>query len=78
MLIQVKRTDGKTETISIESGARVRHSQAMNVIQNPSGLDHFFMPDGSYDGWGGAVPKETTPEEAVARITEIERHRSVS
>lgn len=55
MLIQVKRRDGKIETISIELGAVVRPGDSLNVITNPNGLEHFFTSDGEYDGWGRAV-----------------------
>lgn len=78
MLIQVKRRDGKIETISIEPTAIVRHGGTLNTIKNPSGLEHFFTPDGEYDGWGQAVAEGTTIEQAQALMADTERHRSVS
>jgi len=56
----VVREDGTLETISLEGKWEVVEGLHLNRLRSDAGLEHFFTPDGHYDGWGngGKRPRD--------------------
>lgn len=52
MKIQVIRCDGQIETLTLVGPLAVTESAIMPHLQDATGMDHYFNPDGTYDGWG--------------------------
>jgi hypothetical protein len=51
--LKVVRSDGRNETILLDVDSSIAEG-AMNCITG-SNIDHFFLPDGTYDGWGKSL-----------------------
>jgi hypothetical protein len=54
MKIRVQCKDGTTETLTLKGPIEVARGKFMNRLSDGSGIDHYFLRDGSYDGWGRA------------------------
>ena len=76
MKLRVQRGDGSIETISLVGPAEIHHSKGTNLIRSASGMDHYFLPDGSYDGWGMALPSVSV-EDAGEIIDRVNRERKI-
>jgi hypothetical protein len=77
MKLRVQRADGKIETISLREGTwSVIDGRFQNRITTEPRLDHYFTPDGHYDGWGGAVCCDE--QTAADLISAMERKRKIS
>ena len=76
MNLRVERRDGRIETITVVGPAEIHHGEGLNHQHSAEGLDHYFTPDGHYDGWGRAA-LGMTPEEVVESIDRIEGERRI-
>ncbi len=54
MKVKVLREDGSVETLTLSGNMICVNGSLLNQIQDPN-LDHYFTPDGYYDGWGRGV-----------------------
>jgi hypothetical protein len=54
MKIRVQCKDGTTEILTFRGPIEVAEGRYMNRLSDGSGIDHYFLRDGSYDGWGRA------------------------
>ena len=75
MKIRVQRRDGRIETISVVGPAKIHHGDGLDHLHSADSLDHYFTPEGYYDGWGKAVAGEPvlgTPE-GDAILDDIDR-----
>lgn len=52
MNIQVVRCDGSTEVLTLTEPLEVSRGEGMNCLKTSTGMEHFFLQDGRYDGWG--------------------------
>jgi hypothetical protein len=55
MRIRVQHEDGSVEVITVAGDWRATEGKHLNRITDQNGFEHFFTPDGYYDGWGGNV-----------------------
>lgn len=65
MIIRVAMKDGKQRKIDLVEPVVVHDGQLLNSFRGGNGIDHFFTPDGYYDGFGMAcnVPMQQLPPE---------------
>ena len=84
MKMRVMRRDGSVETISVVGPAEVHHGEGMDYLHSANGLEHWFLHDGTYDGWSTAAPAgllvdERHPLGGVVGelIDRIERERKI-
>ena len=55
-VVKVVHADGRIESLRLRIGyAEVRDGELLNCIVGADGTEHFFTPDGYYDGSGRAV-----------------------
>ena len=67
MKIKVLHEDGSIETLTLAGDLRCVEGQHLHRAQADA-LEHFFTPDGHYDGWGRAL--HPTPLEDALRLGE--------
>ena len=67
MKITVLHGDGSTETLKIAGDLRCVEGQHLHRVQDDD-LEHFFTPDGHFDGRGRAL--NATPVEDALRLRE--------
>jgi hypothetical protein len=71
MKIRVQHDDGRTETLTLRGSVEVVEGKFMNRLTDGSGMDHYFLHDGSYDGWGGAIScDERTARDTIEAMEE--------
>ena len=65
--------EGKKEVIELPEGStwKVSEDKFMHCLEGQHGFDHFFLHEGYYDGWGGAVAC-SSPEESKEIIRALE------
>jgi hypothetical protein len=76
MKIAVMRESGASEVITLTEPIEIRRGEFMNCLKTSTGFEHFFLPDGTYDGWG--MPFDGTQDEAAAVIEAIEKDREAT
>ena len=54
MKIKVIHEDGQVETLTLTGGLLCVEGKHLHRIQ-AADREHFFTPDGHYDGWGRAL-----------------------
>ncbi len=74
MKLRVQREDGRIETIEIAGQWIAAEGEVLNRLSGDF-VDHFFTPDGHYDGWGGSV--HLTDDERAGGIISVMEHRRV-
>lgn len=55
MKIRVEHADGKAEVMSLIEPVLLVEGKYMNRLTDGSGVDYFFLHDGTYDGWGSGT-----------------------
>lgn len=77
MKIRVQRRDGRIETITlVPPVSEIRDGSNLSSFKCGEGVEHFFTPEGHYDGWGRFT--EGIPmNEAEEIIERIERDRTI-
>lgn len=76
MKIRVQREDGQIETLELCGTWVFRDGKLLGRLAHESGSEHFFTPEGYYDGWGSCVVP-TGAERAPLVINAIEAKRQV-
>ena len=71
MKIKVIHEDGSIETLTLTGGLRCVEGKHLHRI-HAADREHFFTPDGHYDGWGRAL-NVTPPEDAMRLRGTLER-----
>lgn len=73
--IQVVRVDGRHETLTLTAPVTVRE----HVVITGTGMEHFFLDDGRYDGWGMPLGDglQGTEEDAFGIAEAIESDREI-
>lgn len=69
MPVKVLRTDGRKETIELREPLTVQIFSDGSTILKSGWLDHFFLPDGKYSGYGSNTSN--------ANANKYERNRKV-
>ena len=73
MKIRVQHEDGAIETLAVGGSWTVVEGKHLDRLRDVNGFEHFFTPDGYYDGWGAALaPEEPSRAQAVTEGTKIE------
>ena len=55
-VVKVVHADGRIESLRLRIGnAEIRDGESLSCIVSSDGTEHFFTPDGFYDGSGRAV-----------------------
>jgi hypothetical protein len=74
MKLRVQHKDGRMETLELHGTWTCAEGEILNRMTNENGFEHFFTPDGYYDGWGGCVtcPPSQTPDQ-LAKAREPKR-----
>ena len=67
MKIKILHEDGSIDTLTLAGDLRCVEGQHLHRVQADN-LEHFFTPDGHYDGWGRAL--NATPLEDALRLRE--------
>src|SRR5438034_1151977 len=75
MKIVVLHEDGRSETLTLFGEWECIEGKYLHRLRN-GGFEHFFTPEGFYDGWGGAV--NATPATAREMLDTMERKREIS
>lgn len=76
MKMHVVGYEGRHEVINVVGPVEIHHGEKMDHLHSADGMDHYFLHDGTYDGWGKSAVGMTA-EEAVADIERIEREREI-
>jgi len=61
MKIRALMATGDERLIEIEGPVALHEGEYMNRLTDNNGVDHFFLHDGSYDGWGIPVSLPEAP-----------------
>ncbi len=78
MKIKVRRCDGRIETIELFDPLQTFPGKLLNHIRSGDGTDHYFTPEGDYDGWGMNIePANLTDEQAASLIQAVESQRKI-
>ena len=82
MKIRVQRREGNIEIISVVGPLVVTEGGILSYFNSAEGMDHYFTPDGYYDGWGMACNIPSTKENkppvtATELIDRIEKDREI-
>jgi hypothetical protein len=79
MKLRVQHEDGSIEVLTLSHEWRVIEGKHLNRIVDGNGFEHFFTPEGHYDGWGGNVrqPQDAADDvlESMEEKRQIERPR---
>ena len=75
MKIKVIHEDGSIETLTLTGGLRCVEGKHLHRI-HAADREHFFTPDGHYDGWGRAL-NATPPEDAMRLRGTLEAVREI-
>jgi hypothetical protein len=74
MKIRVQHKDGTMETITLVPPITdIRDGERLHSLKCGDGTDHYFTPEGYYDGWGRAV--NATFDEAQQIIQHVQEGR---
>ena len=74
MKIRVQCKDGTTEVLTLSGPIEVAEGRFMNRLSDGSGVDHYFLRDGSYDGWGkAACGDEQTGRDSIRTLEKNEK-----
>ncbi len=68
MKLRVQREDGRIETLELCGTWVFQEGKLLSRMLHESGYEHFFTPEGYYDGWGSHLPL-SAPEGAGLVIT---------
>ena len=71
----IRASDHAQEVISVISPLAVTEGNYLSHLHSAEGMDHYFTPDGYYDGWGLAT--ECILPEAAEKIEQIEKDREL-
>jgi hypothetical protein len=52
MKVRVQHRKGRIETLTLTGSVSVLYGERLNRLVDENGFEHFFTPDGYYDGWG--------------------------
>ena len=52
MKLRVQREDGQIQTLELRGTWVFREGKVLGRLVHESGDEHFFTPEGYYDGWG--------------------------
>ncbi len=68
---------GRLETIELPEGVsfEIVEGKRLHRLRGSNGFEHFFTPEGYYDGWGGAL-SPTSSDEADDIVRALEEKRS--
>lgn len=80
MKIAVTRADGNTELLLLNGPVTIHEGgQYQSHIHSAEGFDHYFQPDGYYDGWGLGCPDNScwTKEQAQTYIKAAQDERRI-
>ena len=55
MRIRVEHENGRIEALTLRGTWHCVEGKYLNRLVDENGFEHFFTPDGHYDGWGGRV-----------------------
>ena len=55
MKIRVQREDGRIETLELCGTWVFQDGKLLSRMTQESGYEHFFTPEGYYDGWGSCL-----------------------
>ncbi len=74
--VKVQVFGRRREVIHLTEPLLVRPGEKQNTIITGTGLEHWFRPDGIYDGWGMDVSRANlSPREAEQFLAEVEKGR---
>ena len=76
MKIRVQREDGRIETLELCGTWVFQEGKLLGRIVQENGFEHFFTPEGYYDGWGSYVTPSGS-EGTPLVITAIEAKREL-
>ena len=76
MKLRVQREDGRIETLDLCGTWVFQEGKLLGRIAHESGYEHFFTPEGYYDGWGSSLAP-AGPETTPLVITAIEAKRDL-
>ncbi len=75
MKLRVQREDGSIETLELCGTWVFQEGKLLGRITREGGCEHFFTPEGYYDGWGsnlvpagGSTPRVITAIEAKREL----------
>ena len=76
MKIRVEAKDGTKETITLVPPIReIYDGERLSCISSGDGTDHWFTPDGYYDGWGGLSRGSLEDAHRISMQRNIERRK---
>ena len=76
MKLRVQREDGRIETLELCGSWVFRDGKLLCRMAHESGYEHFFTPEGYYDGWGSCLAP-LGAERAPLEVTAIEVKRDL-
>ena len=76
MKLRVQREDGRIETLELCGTWVFQDGKVLGRITHESGYEHFFTPEGYYDGWGSCLVPAGT-ENTPLVITAVEAKREL-
>ena len=71
----IRASDHAKEVISVIGPLAVTEGNYLSNLHSAEGMDHYFTPDGYYDGWGLATA--CSFPEASEKIEQIEKDREI-
>ena len=78
MKIRVCRSDSRIEVLTLVPPVVVEEWHDALRLTCGDGTDHFFMEDGTYEGWGRRLSEPIEgEEEGLKRAMEIENQREI-
>ena len=77
MRLRVQRRDGSMETIELLGDQMVAEPNPSLARLTGARMEHWFTPDGYYDGWGMFAPPGLTTEGVTEIIEVVEGSREI-
>ena len=68
MKLFVQREDGRIETLELQGTWVFQEGKFLSRMTHESGAEHFFTPEGFYDGWGTYIRVNGSKPPAVTAI----------
>jgi len=73
----VSAKGGRHENITLSEPLTISKGDNLNKLISGDGMEHWFKPDGTYDGWGMDISSAnlSSVEQAQALVAAIEKER---
>jgi hypothetical protein len=71
--LRVQREDGRIETLELSGTWVFRDGKLLSRMTQEDGGEHFFTPEGYYDGWGNRMRARVERPPLVITVIEAKR-----